>query len=70
MGISDMEAFAALIVSIATLVTAVGAVVIGIINSNRINDVHVSINSRMDQLLLAHGKEMKAEGAKEERDRI
>jgi hypothetical protein len=64
-----VEALAGLIVSIATLITAIGAVVIGIINSNRINDVHVSINSRMDQLLLAHGKEMKAEGVKEERDR-
>ena len=65
-----MEAMAALIVSVATLVTAVGAVVIGIINSNRINDVHISINSRMDQLLLAHGKEQRAEGAAEERDRV
>jgi hypothetical protein len=65
-----MESLAALIVSVATLITAIGAVVVGIINSNRINDVHVSINSRMDQLLLAHGKEMKAEGVKEERDRV
>jgi hypothetical protein len=65
-----MESLAALIISVATLVTAVGAVVIGIINSNRINDVHISINSRMDQLLVAHGKEMKAEGVKEERDRV
>jgi hypothetical protein len=65
-----MEPLAALIVSVATLITAIGAVVVGIINSNRINDVHVSINSRMDQLLLAHGKEMKAEGVKEERDRV
>ena len=64
-----MEGLAALIVSVATLVTAIGAVVIGIINSNRINDVHISINSRMDQLLLAHGREMRAEGVAEERDR-
>jgi hypothetical protein len=65
-----MEATAALIVAVATLITAIGAVIIGIINSYRINDVHISINSRMDQLLLAHGKEMKAEGVKEERDRV
>ena len=64
-----METLASLLISIATLITAIGAVVVGIINSNRINDVHISINSRMDQLLLAHGKEMKAEGVKEERDR-
>jgi hypothetical protein len=64
-----METIASLLISVATLITAIGAVVVGIINSNRINDVHISINSRMDQLLLAHGKEMKAEGVKEERDR-
>jgi len=64
-----MEVWASLIISIATLVTALGAVTIGIINSNRINDVHVSINSRMDQLLRAHGMEMRAEGVAEERNR-
>ena len=63
-----MEQMAALIVSVATLVTAIGAVVVGIINSNRINDVHISINSRMDQLLKSHGQEMKAEGIQQERD--
>jgi hypothetical protein len=57
-----MEAWAALIVSIATLVTAVGALTIGIINSGRINDVHVSINSRMDQLLKSVGLEQHAAG--------
>ncbi len=57
-----METWAALIVSCATLITAVGAVVIGIINANHLNEVHIAINSRMDQLLLAHGKEQRAEG--------
>jgi hypothetical protein len=64
-----MEAATALIISIATLVTAVGAVVIGIVNARHLNEVHIAINSRMDQLLLAHGKEMKAEGITEERAR-
>jgi hypothetical protein len=64
-----MEAWAALIVSIATLVTAVGALIMGIINSNRINDVHISINSRMDQLLKVSGDAAHAAGAKEERER-
>jgi hypothetical protein len=62
-----MEAWATLVFAGATLMTSIGALVIGIINSNRINDVHVSINSRMDQLLLAHGKEQRAEGVAEER---
>jgi hypothetical protein len=65
-----MEAWAALIVSIATLITALGALVMGIINSNRINDVHVSINSRMDQLLKSYGAEQKAAGVSEERNRV
>jgi len=64
-----MEGLAALIVSVATLVTAVGAVVIGIINSNRINDVHISINSRMDELLKTSNVAAHAAGVKEERDR-
>jgi hypothetical protein len=64
-----MENVAALIVSVATLVTAVGAVVIGIINSNRINDVHISINSRMDELLRTSTTAAHAQGVKEERDR-
>jgi hypothetical protein len=56
-----------IILAAATLVTAVGALIIGVMNSWRISDVHISINSRMDQLLKAHGAEMKAEGANEER---
>jgi hypothetical protein len=64
-----MEAVAALIVSAATLITAVGALVIGVINARSIREVHISINSRMDQLLISHGLEMKAEGAAQERNR-
>jgi hypothetical protein len=62
-----MAEIAALIISIATLVTAIGAIAVGIMNAQRIADVHVSINSRMDQLLKSHGLEMKAEGVAEER---
>lgn len=65
----EWQAITALIISFATLITASGAVVIGIINARKIGQVHISINSRMDQLLLAHGKEMKAEGVEEERNR-
>jgi hypothetical protein len=35
----------------------------------RQHELHVSMNSRLDQLLQSHGKEMKAEGIQEERDR-
>jgi hypothetical protein len=62
-----MEGIAALIVAVATLITAIGALIVGIMNAWRISDVHVSINSRMDQLLKSHGQEMKAEGVAQER---
>jgi hypothetical protein len=71
-----MEAWASLIVSIATLITATGAVVLGILNRtkideniNKTNEVHVLFNSRMDQLLKANGLVQRAAGAQEERDR-
>ncbi len=40
-----------MLIAIATLCTSIGAVIIGVRNAGRINDVHVQINSRMDQLL-------------------
>jgi hypothetical protein len=52
----------------ATLVTAIGALVLGVLNRGSISDVHVAINSRMDELLRVSGIAKKAEGAKEERE--
>lgn len=41
---------------------ACSATVISFINRRKINEVHVSINSRMDQLLTERGIAAKAEG--------
>ena len=65
----QMEAWAALIVSVATLITSVSAVVLAVRNSNKIQDVHLSINSRMDQLLSATGAAERAAGITQERNR-
>lgn len=57
------------IAQIITALAAVGAVAMSYRNSRKIESVHVSINSRMDQLLLATNASAKAEGIKEERER-
>jgi hypothetical protein len=55
------------VLRIMTAVAACGAVIMSIINSFKIREVHVSINSRMDQLLEQKGLASRAEGAAEER---
>ena len=48
-------------------VAALAAVAVAFLNLKHIHSVHVSINSRMDQLLRATGITAKAEGRAEER---
>jgi hypothetical protein len=55
------------VAEILTALAAVAAVVVSLINGKKINDVHISINSRMDQLLRATGIAAKAEGVEQER---
>jgi hypothetical protein len=50
-------------------ISAFGAVILGVFNAMKIREVHISINSRMDQLLSARGDASKAQGAAEERER-
>jgi len=50
-----------------TAVAALGAVIVGVLNSSKIHKVYISINSRMDQLLIAHGDASKAEGVEQGR---
>ena len=57
-----MAEIASLLLSLATLIAALGSFWRGIVNARRINEVHVSINSRMDQLLEATGVAAHAEG--------
>jgi len=49
-------------VGILTAIAALIAAGVGIRNSGRIHQVHVSINSRMDQLLTERGIAARAEG--------
>jgi hypothetical protein len=49
-------------------ICALGALILGILNSHKIKEVHVSINSRMDQLLLARSAASMAEGVEQGRN--
>ena len=55
------------VAQLVTAVSAVSAVLMSYRNSRKIEQVHVSINSRMDQLLKTNGDAMKAAGVAEER---
>jgi ACT domain-containing protein len=55
------------IIRVLTGLASLGAVIMGIINSRKIREVHISINSRMDQMLQMRGEASKAEGVAQER---
>ena len=63
-----MSDIANLVVAIATLVSAIGAVALGIINRKKISDVHISIDGRMDELLRLNKASSHAEGVIEGRE--
>jgi hypothetical protein len=50
------------VVELITSGAAIGALIMGVRNSNKIQAVHVDINSRMTQLLKATGTAAHAEG--------
>lgn len=54
---------------IVTAAAALGAWVISLRNGKRIHEIHLSINSRMDELLKITGEERHAAGVQEERSR-
>lgn len=56
-----------LILAIATLLGSLGALVIGVRNSRKLDDVHIDIDGRMTELLRASGAEQKALGKEEGR---
>ncbi len=65
------EAFwIAFFTSLPPLVAATAAAIIGIITAMRVEKVHKQINSRMDQLIEVTKSSSKAEGIKEEFDRV
>lgn len=51
-----------LVIDFLTAGGAFGALVLGFINRNKIIDVHLSINSRMDELLNKTASSSRAEG--------
>jgi hypothetical protein len=51
-------------------IASLTAVIFGVRNARKIQDVHVSINSRMDQLLQARGEAEKAAGIVEGRREV
>lgn len=48
--------------SLISALAAIGAVIMSFRNSLKIKEVHISINSRMDQMLAMQGVASKAEG--------
>jgi hypothetical protein len=59
---------AQLITAMATLVTAVSALVVGIRNSRKIEEVHKSTNGKMEELLNVTRDAAHAKGMKDEKD--
>ena len=60
------EYFSDALLVISTL-ASLGALAVGIANSRSIEQVHLLLNSRMDQLLSLRGEASKAEGVEQER---
>jgi len=59
-----------LITAIATFIAAAGALIVSIHNTRKIREVHIATNSMKDELVAATAKSSKAEGVKEEKERI
>jgi|HubBroStandDraft_3_1064219.scaffolds.fasta_scaffold00002_46 hypothetical protein len=63
-----MEAWAALLLAGGAFVGAFASLIASLHNGSKIENIHLSINSRMDQLLKVSEAAARAAGAKEERD--
>ena len=66
---SHIAEISGLVLSLATLITAIGGVALGVLNRNKLTQVHFDLNGRLTQLLTTSGAAAKAEGAQQERDR-
>jgi predicted Holliday junction resolvase-like endonuclease len=64
-----MELVITLISSIVTLIIALTALIKVIKQSNKIQELHLMVNSRLTQLLTLTGKSSFAEGVKSETDK-
>ncbi len=59
----------AIVASVAPTLAALATLVVGIRNSRKIEHVHRTVNSRLDQLVALTRVEAHAAGVKEEKDR-
>ena len=59
---------AAIIIASATFVTALGGVIIGLVNARKIRDVHESTNGKMEELLNVTRTAAEARGLKRGQD--
>jgi hypothetical protein len=59
---------ALIITALATLVSSVGALLIGLRNSRKIEEVHKSTNGKMDQLVTEVRNASFAKGQKDQKD--
>lgn len=65
------EGLASIIVALATFVTALGGVIVSLMNARKISKVHDLTNSKMDKLLVVTAESSEAKGrlaANEERN--
>lgn len=63
-----MNEIAQIITSIATLVAALSALIVGLRNSRKITEVHASTNGKMEELVSEVRKSSFAAGEKEQKD--
>lgn len=66
MAMFDLASIASLI----SALTALGAMIMSARNAKKIQEVHVSINSRMDQMLRMQGDASEAKGLQQGRDEV
>ncbi len=64
-----MELWIALIASVGAVIAASISAWASIVNSSKIQDVHIAINSRMDQLIEVTKAASHAAGVKDEQDK-
>jgi type III secretory pathway component EscS len=66
---TDEAGLALIITSVATLITAIGGVLIGLVNARKLTQVHESTNGKMEELLQISKQSSFAAGVKSETDK-
>jgi hypothetical protein len=63
------QGVALIITSLATLITAIGGIIVSLLNAKKLEEVHKSTNGKMEELVAVVKKASFAEGAKSEADK-